>query len=131
MAESSDFRDVRSVKTIPVVFPIVRISNSRCVFVFFVLLQNLSVTGGGLVGRKRRWGLGLVIGVARILTRCCCCFPDPCTGCCRRCSRCRAAARRICPRTSRCLACGHGMVCTAGCRREKGHVAILSTQTLC
>lgn len=55
-----------------------------------------------------------------ILTRCCCCSPNPCTGCYRRCSQCRAAARHICPRTSRCLVFDHGRACTAGWTRDKG-----------
>lgn len=49
-----------------------------------------------------------------LFTHCCCCSPGLYTECPRRCSLCRGAEHRICPHTSRCLACGHEMACTVG-----------------
>ena len=51
---------------------------------------------------------------AHFFTRCCCCSPGLYIECPLRCSLCRGAERRTCPRTSRCLVCVREMACTAG-----------------
>lgn len=82
-----------------------------------VRAEHTGVIQRGSVGPGSRGSSGRGVGVVGgppSFTHWCCCSPGLYTECLLRCSPSRGAGRRTCPRTSRCLACGHEMACTVG-----------------
>ena len=128
----------RKKKKIQVSFfqPVLSFGFFSLFFLFFPPIwknKNLEVNGGRSLQvwfGEEAWTLGHVVvrgtgdkgvvgGPLLFFTRCCCCSPGLYTECPLRCSLCPGAGRHTCPRTSRCLACGREMVCTAGQRTDK------------